>query len=214
VTLEIVHVVDDDEEMRSALDRLLRVHDFTVRTYSSAGEFLIAATRAEAGCLILDLQMPGGLSGLELQQRIERDGFALPIIFLSAHGTVPSTVRAMKGGAFDFLTKPVDPDLLVSTVKAALAKAREARTANDRIADARKRFDSLSTREREVFASIVSGHLNKQVGADLGIAERTVKMHRANVMEKMNAASVADLVKTAELLKATGALGEPPVPGT
>jgi FixJ family two-component response regulator len=129
VTLEVVHVVDDDEDMRSALDRFLRVHNFTVRTYSSAGEFLIAATRAEAGCLILDLQMPGGPSGLELQQKLERDGFTLPVIFLSAHRIVPSTVRAMKGGAFDFLTKPVDPDLLVTTVHAALAKGRAARTA-------------------------------------------------------------------------------------
>lgn len=209
MTQEIVHIVDDDQEMRSALERLLRAHDFSVRTYASAGDFLVAFRPAAAGCLILDLQMPGGPSGLELQQRLERDGFALPIVFLSAHGTVPSTVRAMKGGAFDFLTKPVDPDVLVRTVQSAMAKGRASRSDQERIADARRRFESLSPREREVFVSVVAGQLNKQVGAGLGIAESTVKMHRANVMEKMNAASIAELVQIADLLKAAGVVVAP-----
>jgi FixJ family two-component response regulator len=214
VTQEIVHIVDDDEEMRSALERLLRAHDFAVRTYASAGEFLVASPSPAAGCVILDFQMPGGPSGLELQQRLERDGFALPIVFLSAHGTVPSTVRAMKGGAFDFLTKPVDPDVLVTTVQSALAKGRAIRSDRERVADAKRRFESLSPREREVFASVVAGQLNKKVGAALGIAERTVKMHRANVMEKMNASSIAELVRIADLLKAAGAFAAQLPPGS
>jgi FixJ family two-component response regulator len=209
MSAETVYVVDDDSEMRSALERLLRVHDFSVRTYASAGDFLVAISGTEIGCIVLDLQMPGP-SGLDLQQKLERDGIRLPIIFLSAHGNVPSTVRAIKGGAFDFLTKPVDPDVLVTTVRAALAKGRAEREDLGRLAELRKRFESLSTREREVFALVVAGRLNKQVSAELGIAERTVKMHRANVMEKMKATSVAELARIAELLKLAGPLDDSP----
>jgi FixJ family two-component response regulator len=206
---EIVHIVDDDEDMRSSLDRLLRAKGFTVRAYSSAGDFLVAPRLEGGGCLILDLRMPGGPGGLELQEKLESDAFPLPIIFLTAHGTVETGVRAMKSGAFDFLTKPVEPDLLVRTVRAALERDRAGRGAQTRIAEMQARYKTLSAREREVFASIVTGQLNKRVGADLGISERTVKMHRAHVMQKMKAGSIAELVQIADFLQAARRPDEP-----
>ena len=195
----VVHVVDDDEPMRTALARLLRAEGHEVRTYASAGDFLMAPVEQAPGCIVLDLQMPGP-SGLELQQALERYPAALPIVFLTGHGTIASSVRAMKAGAVDFLTKPVEPEVLLKAVAAALSRDRLAREARDHIGDAQSRYARLSARERSVFSHVVWGRLNKQIADDLGISERTVKMHRAQMMAKMRAGSVAELVRVADLL--------------
>jgi FixJ family two-component response regulator len=180
-----IHVVDDDEAMRTALARLLEAEGYEVRIYASAGEFLLR--KPDSGCVVLDLQMPGP-SGLELQQVV-----SLPIVFLTGHGDVASGVRAMKAGAVDFLTKPVEPAALLKAVEAAVARgARQAA-----IASVRTRFARLTARERAVFERVAAGKPNKEIARELGIAERTVKMHRAQVMEKMQAGSVADLVRAA-----------------
>jgi FixJ family two-component response regulator len=197
----VVHVIDDDEEMRNGVARLLRAHGHEVRTYPSAGDFLLAPARPAAGCLVLDLQMPGP-SGLDLQEALARHPVALPVVFLTGHGDIASGVRAMKMGAVDFLTKPVDPAALLGAVEAALERDRAASARRAEAATLRERHARLTGREREVFAHVVAGEPNKVVARALGITERTVKMHRAQVMGKLGASSVADLVRAAQLLAA------------
>jgi len=191
----VVHVVEDDELSRIASSRALRTAGYAVRVYSTGAEFL-AQPHAEAGCIVLDLQLPGP-SGLELQQRLVTLENPLPIVFLTGHGDIPNTVRAMKAGAVDFLTKPVETTMLLDAVARAIARDAENRVVRARQQEVRARYNRLTPREREVFAHLISGQLNKQVGYDLGISERTTKIHRGNVLEKMEADSIADLVRMA-----------------
>lgn len=195
----IVRVVDDDASLRTAVMRLLRAAGYQVCGYSSAGEFLLARPEAAPGCVVLDVDMPGP-SGLDLQTAFEGRDDALPIIFLTGHGDIPMSVRAMKAGAVDFLTKPVDREALLSAVRNALALDAANRMARDRVGILRSRFGSLTSRERAVFTRVVAGKLNKQIAAELGTSERTVKAHRARVMEKMQVTSLAELVHVAEQL--------------
>jgi FixJ family two-component response regulator len=192
MSVAVIHVVDDDEDMRTALARLLQAEGYEVRTYASAGDFLLKPPSPGAGCLLLDLQMPGP-SGLELQPAV-----SLPVVFLTGRGDVASSVSAMKAGAVDFLTKPVEPAELLKAVRAALERHDSGRLRRQ----AEARHASLTARERSVFEHVVAGKANKQIARALGITERTVKMHRAQVMAKMQAASLADLVRAAGLLKA------------
>jgi FixJ family two-component response regulator len=192
----VVHVVDDDESSRLAASRLLKTVGHEVRAYASAAAFL-AQPPAGAGCLVLDLRMPGQ-GGLELQQELSRLENPLPIVFLTGHGDIAKSVRAMKAGAIDFLTKPVEPHVLIEAVARALARDAEDRAVRARQRDIQERFNRLTPREREVFAHLISGQLNKQIGFDLGITERTIKVHRHQVLTKMEANSVADLVRMAE----------------
>ncbi len=198
-----IHVVDDDESLRTALVRLLRAAGYAVRTYASAGDFLLNKPENAPGCMILDVRMPGP-SGFELQEAIAKLDESLPIIFLSGHGDIPMSVRAIKAGAVDFLTKPVRRETLLQAVRTALAGSAERCATRERLHSLRSRYESLTPREREVFARVVSGKLNKQIAGELGTCERTVKAHRAHVMEKMQLASVAELARAADQLMVGG----------
>jgi FixJ family two-component response regulator len=198
-----IHVVDDDESLRTALMRLLRAAGYVVRTYASAGDFLLNKPENAPGCMILDVRMPGP-SGFELQEAIAKLDESLPIIFLSGHGDIPMSVRAIKAGAVDFLTKPVRRETLLQAVRTALAGSAERCATRELLHSLRSRYESLTPREREVFARVVSGKLNKQIAGELGTCERTVKAHRAHVMEKMQLTSVAELVHAADLLTGSG----------
>lgn len=191
-----VHVVDDDESFRTAVTRLLHAAGYEVRGYASAGDFLVSRPHDARGCLLLDINMPGP-SGLDLQAVLADHGIDLPIVFLTGHGDVPISVRAMKAGAVDFLTKPVEREALFKAVRDALARNAEMRETGTRLRELKARYASLTPREREVFAGVVAGKLNKQIAADIGAAERTVKAHRAQVLEKMHVRSLADLVRAA-----------------
>jgi len=191
----VVYVVEDDESSRMASSRLLRNAGYAVRTYSSGAEFFSDPPR-EPGCIVLDLRLPG-VSGLELQEHLVASENPLPIVFLTGHGDIPKSVRAMKAGAIDFLTKPVDAAVLLDAVARAIARGKANRVVRARQEEARARYNRLTPREREVFAHLISGQLNKQVGYDLGISERTTKIHRHQVLEKMMADSIADLVRMA-----------------
>jgi FixJ family two-component response regulator len=196
----VVHVVDDDDSVRTAVVRLLQAAGHEARGYGSAGEFLLGRSDRNApGCVVLDVRMPGP-SGLDLQEALARLEVPLPIVFLTGHGDIPMSVRAMKAGAVDFLTKPVSRDALLAAVRTALARDAETRLARERLQSFRTRYETLTPREREVFAGVVAGKLNKQIAGELGTAERTVKAHRAQVMEKMQVASVAELVHVADQL--------------
>jgi FixJ family two-component response regulator len=196
----IIHVVDDDDSLRKALSRLLNAAGYEVRAYRSAGDFALAPRESRRGCILLDLQMPGP-SGLELQEVLAREQDPLPIIFLTGHGSIPQSVRAMKAGAVDFLTKPVESELLLGAIRTALARDLAWQTTNEQVRELRARFETLTPREREVFHLVVAGKLNKQIAADLDMAERTVKAHRAQVMAKMEAPSLADLVHFADRMQ-------------
>jgi FixJ family two-component response regulator len=199
----IVHVVDDDESLRTALMRLLRASGYEVRTYASAGDFLLNKPENALGCVVLDVRMPGP-SGFELQEATAKLDESLPIIFLTGHGDIPMSVRAIKAGAVDFLTKPVRKETLLQAVRTALAGSAERCATRGLLHSLRSRYESLTAREREVFARVVSGKLNKQIAAELGTCERTVKAHRAHVMEKMQLTSVAELVHAADQLMVCG----------
>lgn len=202
----VVSIVEDDPLLARALERLLREEGWPVRRFESAEAFLAGHDPALTGCLLLDVQLPG-LDGLALQRRLNEQETPPAIVFLTAHGDIPMTVTAVKAGAVDFLTKPVDAAKLIATVRAALARGCEARAAAERTALLRRRFASLTQREREVLAGLVAGKLNKQIAADLGIVEQTVKFHRARIMERMQARTTAELMHlTARLdeLQATG----------
>jgi FixJ family two-component response regulator len=186
----VIHLVDDDESMRTALGRLLGAAGYAVRHYRSAGDFLLAEPDGAPGCLLLDVQMPGP-SGLELQQALRRRGSPLPVVFLTGHGDIPSTVQAIKAGASDFLCKPVEAQTLLAAIETALALGASADPALDRSA-ARV---ALTDREVTVLRGVVQGRLNKQIGAELDLSERTIKTCRADLMRKLGARSLADLVR-------------------
>jgi len=192
-----VFIVDDDSAVLKSLARLLRSARLNVMASGSPQEFLERHDPRAPGCLVLDLAMPG-LNGLELQAALTVKGSAIPIIFLTGHGNIPASVQAMKRGALDFLTKPVNDDDLLKAVQAAIEKDRLARIARAELEDIQARLDSLTPREREVLTHVVSGQLNKQTAADLGTVEKTIKVHRGRVMEKMKVHSVAELVHLAE----------------
>jgi FixJ family two-component response regulator len=194
-----VHIVDDDQVVRTALFNLLSAAGYAVRLYGSASEFLGSAPEKHPGCILLDVLMPG-LTGLELQAESARRWGAMPVIIMSAHGDVPMTVSAMKAGAVDFLTKPVDKLKLINAVKEALSQVAVTHDAAELLA-LRQRFETLTPREREIFRRVAVGLLNKQIADELGASERTIKTHRAHLMEKMQARTLADLVHMATLLK-------------
>jgi FixJ family two-component response regulator len=199
----LIHVVDDDDSLRSALQRLLAAAGYRVKAYASAGEFLLDPPADAAGCLLLDLRMPGP-SGLDLQEALTRRGIRLPVIFLTGHGDLATGVRAMKAGAVDFLVKPVEREPLLAAVVRALELDAGKRAARGAEAELQARFARLTAREREVFELVVAGRLNKQIADALGIAERTVKAQRAQVMGKLGAANAAELGRIAAQLRGRG----------
>jgi len=197
----VVFVIDDDPSMRGALDNLLGSVGLDVRVFPSAQEFLLAERPDAPGCLVLDVRLPG-MSGLAVQQQLASSGVALPVIFISGHADVPITVRAMKAGAQEFLTKPFNDQELLDAVHAAIDRDGASRRDAVRAAELHARFDALSPREREVMALVAAGRANKQIAAELGVSLVTVKVHRGHVMRKMAARSVADLVRMADQLGA------------
>ena len=194
-----VFILDDEPGMLKALTRLLKAEGFTVQAFTSAKAFLESYSPETLSCLVLDVAMPE-LNGLELQEHLTRSGLLLPIVFLTGHGDIPMSVQAIKAGAVDFLTKPVKDADLLRAVRAALQRAVEQRELILEIASLRQRYNSLTPRESQVMALVVAGHLNKQIAADLGTGEHTIKVHRARVMEKMGVESLADLVRASERL--------------
>ena len=193
----LVFIVDDDPSVRKSLVRLLRGAGYEVEAFASAGEFLAQAHHDAPSCLVLDVRMPG-LSGLELQEALATAGNLSSTVFITGYGDVSVGVKAMKGGAVDFLTKPVDKHDLLDAIERAVTKARQARREEARISEIRDRIKTLTPREAEVFALVVTGMLNKQIAADLGVSEKMVKVHRSRVMEKMRAGSLAELVRLAD----------------
>lgn len=195
----IVHLLDDEPEIVKALTRLLRARQFEVRGFTSVRAFLAAYRPQDTACLVLDVAMPE-LDGLELQRRLTHQGFLIPIVFLTGHGDIPMSVRAIKAGATNFLTKPVDAAVLVPAVRAALRLAETQRQTIAETAEWTARMATLTPREREVMEHVVAGQLNKQVAADLGTGQQNIKQHRAHLMKKMGVTSLADLVRIAERL--------------
>ena len=197
-----VFVVDDDAGVRKSLARLISLSGRNVETLASAEAFLEVPPHDGPSCLVLDVMMPG-LTGPELQKRLARDGRAVPIVFITAHGDIPMGIRAMKEGAVDFLAKPFEERDLMAAVDQAIDHDRRARITRRQVADARTRYATLTPRERQVFALVTTGLTNKRVGDRLGTSEKTIKVHRGRVMEKMSAGSFADLVRLAEMLDVT-----------
>ena len=195
-----VLVIDDDPEFRDSVVRLLRTVGLHTQQFSSVSDFLNADLSDGPTCLVLDIRMPGG-SGLELQRELAAANRQLPIIFITAHGDVPMTVQAMKGGAIEFLTKPFRDQELLDAVEAGLARDRARRESDKALGALRERFDTLSPRERDIMIQVTSGRLNKQIASDMNIAESTVKVHRTHVMRKMQARSLPELSRMADMLK-------------
>ena len=199
-TAPTVFVVDDDPSVLRALERLLRAAGHAVEAYASPGAFLERAPSERPGCAVIDLRMPG-LDGTELQEELSRRGCPLPIVFLTGHGDVPSSVRAMKAGAIDFLTKPCDDTDLLAAVARAIERDARGRAALGEQQALRTRFEALTPREREVCLRVAQGLLNKQIADELGAAEKTIKVHRGRVMEKLGVESVAELVRLVDRLQ-------------
>jgi len=199
----IVFIVDDDESLRESLSSLLRSVGLRVRVFGSPLEFLNSHRPDVAGCLVLDVRLPG-LSGLDFQNELAKANVQIPIIFITGHGDIPMSVRAMKAGAVEFLTKPIREQDLVDAVQVALQRDQIRRESEEELSGVRAKFDSLTPREREVLVLVTSGLMNKQIAADLGISEIMVKVHRGNVMRKMSAGSLADLVVMAQDLGIRG----------
>jgi len=195
----VVVVVDDDPSFRNFLSRLAQTVGLKTVLFTSAEDFLAAPQPDGPCCLVLDVQMPG-LSGLDLQRELTRRGRPLPIVFITGHGDIPMTVEAMKAGAIGFLSKPFRNQEMIDAIKEGIARDRETRKSLEEAADLQARYESLTAREREVFALVTRGSLNKQIALELGTSERTVKAHRAQVVQKMHADSVADLVRMADKL--------------
>ena len=195
----IVFVVDDDVSVRESLELLIQNEGWQAETFASAQEFLDRPRSVVPSCLVLDVSLPG-LNGLDLQQQVASERSDVPIIFITGHGDIPMTVRAMKAGAVEFLTKPFSNEVLLNAIHQALERSHKAMRQKAQIDEIRKCYVSLTPREREVMALVVSGLLNKQIGGELGISEITVKAHRGQVMHKMKADSVASLVRMAERL--------------
>ena len=196
-----VFVIDDDPSVRNSLKRLIQSIGFQVKTFDSAQAFLEQGSGDKAGCLILDVRMPG-MSGIELQKQLTNAGWRIPIIFITGHGNISMSVRAMKSGAIDFIEKPFEDQTLLDAVNRSLKKDRQTKLEQAKIKDIQRKVDSLTQREREVFLLITDGKLNKQIAFELGTTERTIKAHRARIMQKMKAESFADLVRMAEKLNA------------
>jgi FixJ family two-component response regulator len=199
----IVHVVDDDAAFRTAISRVLTAAGHRPKLYASAQDYLATPDPEGPACLLLDLRMPG-VTGLDLQSALAKRDDAHPVIFLSGHGDIPSTVRAMRDGALDFLTKPVPTATLLEAIHRALESDMDRTQRRGELAELKRRYASLTPRERQVMAGVVAGRLNKQICYALHAAERTVKTHRARVMEKMRVRSVAELVRLAEELATAG----------
>ena len=193
----VVFIVDDDSSVRRSLERLIQSVGLTAKSYASAQEFLQSGHREETGCLVLDVRMPE-VSGLELQEKMTKAGILLPIIFISGHSTVPMSVRAMKAGALDFLQKPFDEQDLLEAVYRAIDRSRQGQAKREELKELEARVRSLTPKEYEVFTWVITGMPNKNIADRLATAEKTVKVHRASIMKKMGAPSVADLVRMAE----------------
>jgi FixJ family two-component response regulator len=204
----VVYVVDDDAGVRKALSRLIRSVGLEVVALPSAQEFLDTPPPGRPACLVLDVRLPG-LGGLDLQSRLGQGQQSLPIVFISGYGNVPTSVRAMKGGAVDFLQKPFEDEDLLAAVQRALALSRRALAERVARGEIEQRLDSLTRREREVLDLVVTGMLNKQIAAELGAAEKTIKVHRGRVMHKMRAGSVAELVRMTETVGLPSRIGHP-----
>jgi two-component system, LuxR family, response regulator FixJ len=192
----MVHVIDDDDAVRESLEFLLRTAQIPVRTYDSATAFLDVLPAAEPGCIITDVRMPD-LSGIDLLRRLKELDVSMPVIVITGHGDVPLAVEAMKVGAVDFFEKPFDDEALIGAVRSALDRQETAGKRNTELAEIRTKLDTLSGRERDVLQGLVAGHPNKTIAYDLGISPRTVEIYRANLMTKMNAASLSDVVRMA-----------------
>ena len=205
----VVHVIDDDEAMRESLTFLLSAVGMEVRTYESALGFLDVAPNAEAGCVITDVRMPG-LSGVDLLRRLRELKLGIPVIVITGHGDVPLAVEAMKIGALDFLEKPFDDEVLLASVRSALNQLNHDQKRQAERTEIERRLAALSNRERDVLEGLVSGHANKQIAYDLGISPRTIEIYRANLMTKMQAASLSDLVRMALIAGILGPDSEQP----
>jgi FixJ family two-component response regulator len=200
----IIHVVDDDEAVRRALSSLLRSVGYGIRSHATASEFLKAVLPDAPGCIVLDVRMPG-VSGLELQEHLNRSDVSLPLVLMSGHGDIPMSVRAMKAGAVDFLTKPFRDQDMLDAVGSAVEIHRSRQAQAPKLGALRARHDRLSPREMQVMALACAGKQNKQIAAELGIQVITVKVHRGNLMKKMEPASLAELARMAEILEADDA---------